>query len=84
MATDRLAKRSKKGSWFLGVRRSYIPISWQGVCIYMAYVAYIIAVPVAWYRHGHELWGLLTNVIPLNIGATLLTQFVASKTSKRD
>jgi hypothetical protein len=74
-------KRNSK-AWFVHVRKSYLPASWQGFGIYLLYVAYLIMVPVVWYSNGHDLWRLLTTVIPLILAMALLTQFVAYKNSK--
>jgi hypothetical protein len=76
------ARKAKNKAWFTSVRKSYLPASWQGLCIYTLYVAYSIAVPVIWYNNGHDMSKLVTNVIPLVVAATLLTQFIASKNSK--
>jgi hypothetical protein len=74
-------KKNNK-AWFVHVRKSYLPASWQGLSIYFLYVAYLVLVPVVWYRNGHDLWKLLTTVIPLVIGMAIVTQFVAYKNSK--
>lgn len=70
-------------TWFVYVRRSYLPASWQGLGLYLLYVAYSIAIAIDWYKRGHTLWELLTEVIPLFLLATLLAQFVASKNSNK-
>jgi hypothetical protein len=75
-------KKRKKDPWFRSVRRSYLPRTWQGLVIYFAFVAYLVAVPVIWYNTGHDAWTLVTTVIPLWAFATLVTQYVASKNSK--
>ncbi len=75
--------KRKNKAWFKPVRRSYLPASWQGLVIYLIYVAYIVTVPIVWYQKGHYLWSLLFEVIPLVIAGELLTQFIASNNSKR-
>ncbi len=75
-------KKTQSSIWFRRVRSSYLPTSWQGRLIYLCYVAYIIAVPVVWYQDGHELWTLLSRVIPLLVLAFFITQYVASKHAK--
>jgi hypothetical protein len=75
--------KNRKSSWFKPVRKSYLPSSWQGLTIYFLYVIYIIAVPAVWCKHGHHLWSLLTQVIPLVTAAVILTQYIASKNSSK-
>lgn len=72
----------KRPAWFTKVRGSYLPLSWQGFVLYVFYVAYIIVVPVTWYAKGHYLWPLLVNVIPAVVGAAVLAQVIAAKTSE--
>ena len=67
--------------WFRSVRKSYLPVSWQGWTIYCIYVAYIIMLPVAWFDIGHKLWDLLVIIIPLAAGTTALVHIIAARTS---
>ena len=67
--------------WFRPVRRSYLPSSWQGLVIYLLYVAYVVALVADWYRLGHHGWTLLVSVIPLVVAALVVTQYVASNNS---
>ena len=80
MKKKKTTKKNK--AWFRYVRKSYLPVTWQGLVIYFIYVAYSVAVPVVWYNNGHDLWRLLSTVIPLLALAALFTQFVASQNSK--
>lgn len=73
--------KSKK-AWFVKVRGSYLPSSLIGLVLYLAYAAYIVLLAVGWYVDGHRIWYLLVNVIPLMIGAALVTQYIASKHSR--
>ena len=72
---------STKAAWFRPVRRSYLPVSWQGRVIYLVYVAYLLILVIDWFHLGHHVWILITNVIPLSVAAAVLTQYVASKNS---
>lgn len=76
-------KKNKHQAWFVHVRKSYLPASWQGFCIYFLYIAYIVTVPIVWYNEGHYLWNFLTEVIPLVLAGVLLTQYIAANNSKR-
>ena len=76
-----MAKNRNK-NWFIAVRGSYLPSSFMGMIIYLLYVAYVVALVIGWYINGHDYWTLLINVIPLSIGAMLITQYIASKHSK--
>jgi multidrug efflux pump subunit AcrB len=77
-----MRKNLKQKEWFIYVRRSYLPSSWQGLVIYMLYVVYVILLIVLWYQKGRQYWTLMTVIIPLIIGAAFITQYIASKNSK--
>lgn len=74
--------KAKKGAWFYKIRGSYLPCSWQGLTIYFVYMAYVIALPVAWYLGERNLWSLVTFVVPLWVAAAVFTQYVASRHAK--
>lgn len=73
--------KNSKTAWFRPVRRSYLPCSWQGMIIYLAYVVYIVALAYDWYHLGHHGWTMIVNVLPLAVAAALVTQYIASKNS---
>lgn len=73
--------KAKQKPWFKPVRDSYIPVSWEGLRIYLLYVLYIFALLINWFESGRDATALLTSVIPLMVAATILTQFIASKHS---
>jgi hypothetical protein len=75
-----MAKHKK--AWFVSVRGSYLPSSLTGLVLYLAYAAYIVLLAIGWYADGHRIWYLLVNVIPLAVGAAVLTQYIASKHSE--
>lgn len=71
-------KRNKK-AWFKKVRGSYLPSSVTGLTIYLIYTGYVVALFADWYWNGHHVWYLLTAVVPLSVGAALITQYIAAK-----
>ena len=79
-----MKRKSKpsKSAWFKAVRRSYLPASPEGLVIYLVYVAYEVLLMVDWYRQGHSYGRLLTTILPLAIGASVLTQFIAARNSR--
>lgn len=77
-----MAKSKSQNRWFISVRSSYLPASPTGLLIYFVYLAYLVALVADWLRDGHHVWYLLVDVVPLSIGAALVTQWIASKHSK--
>ena len=77
-----MIKNPNNKAWFISVRRSYLPSSWQGLIVYMVYTIYLILLGILWYQRGHHYWTLMTTIIPLIIGSAFITQYIASKNSK--
>ena len=69
-------------AWFSKVRGSYLPSSPVGLALYSVYASYMVLLAIGWYVDGHRIWYLLVNVIPLMVGAALVTQYIASKHSR--
>ena len=74
--------KNKNKIWFKKIRGSYLPSSTTGLVIYLSYTAYLIALITIWYLENSSVWNLIVFVIPLSVGAALLTQYIASKHSK--
>ncbi len=70
---------NKNSAWFIKKRGSYLPANRRGLAMYLTYLAYIVALPVAWFMHGHDLWTLVVVVVPLWVVAAVLVQYIASK-----
>lgn len=77
-----MAKTKSSQKWFIQVRASYLPASATGLLIYLLYLCYLVALLADWLRDGHHVWYLLVDVIPLSVGAAVLTQYIASKHSR--
>ena len=71
----------KKSRWFVRVRWSYLPASWQGILTYVPYLAYLIGVLVFVLNSNYNFWAAFFTVIPNWIVATLALQWLASHKS---
>jgi len=75
-----MAKRTKKSKWFIRVRGSYLPNSWQGWLTYIPFVAYLVIVAiVSWHRLDHVLAVLFIFVSW--VVAVAIETWVAKRTS---
>lgn len=77
-----MAKTKSSNAWFVRVRSSYLPANIAGLIIYFLYLAYLLALLADWLRDGHHIWYFLVDVVPLSVGAALVTQYIASKHAK--
>ncbi len=68
---NRKTARKKRSSqaWFIRVRGSYLPNSWQGWLTYIPFVAYLVAVMIT---IGNETTGWLMKLMMITV------QFVAA------
>jgi membrane protein DedA with SNARE-associated domain len=77
-----MAKSKRKQiKWFRPVRKSYLPDSLMGMLLYTAYVLYMGLLVIVWFERSHEVWTLLTIIVPLLVAATVVMQYIASKNS---
>jgi hypothetical protein len=67
--------RTKK--WFIKVRGSYLPTSWQGWLTYVPYLAYIIGVLVFVIKRKDSVWLALFTVLPNWVAAAVILTWLA-------
>jgi hypothetical protein len=73
--------KDKKGAWFIPVRGSYIPASWQGWLTYIPFVAYLIySVIVAWDYTSND-WKAVLWIVPNWVTAALVMTWIARQMS---
>jgi len=79
MAKRKLPK-PKKGAWFVALRGSYIPCSWQGWLTYVPFVAYLTyAWLVAFAYTGNDLKAVLWIAPNWVAAAVVMTWLARSK-----
>ena len=74
-------KKSRKQKWFVKVRGSYLPCSWQGWLTYIPYLASVIGVLVVALHNQTSFWDALFIVIPNWVAAFAIMQWVATRKS---
>lgn len=77
-----MTKMKNDHAWFTYVRSSYLPANSTGLIIYLIYLGYLLALLADWLRNGHHMWYFLVDVVPLSVGAALVTQYIASRHAK--
>ena len=76
-----MARKTKKRKWFIPVRGSYLPHSWQGWLTYIPFSAYLIfAVVIGWQNTNTDAQALLF-IIPNWLAATIVMTWIAQRTS---
>jgi hypothetical protein len=76
----KLSKR-KKGAWFIPVRGSYLPVSWQGWFSYVPYTSYIVFTSVVGWQQMNSKELAVLFIVPNWIAATIAMTYLAKQTS---
>lgn len=80
--TSKTAKlKTKKGAWFVSLRGSYIPCSWQGWLSYIPFTAYLVfAVVMGWQETDNPAKAILF-IVPNWVAAVAVMTWLAKRTS---
>jgi hypothetical protein len=77
----RRASGAKPGAWFIAVRGSYLPNSWQGWLTYIPFATYLVwALSYAW-QHTGTLSRALLLIVPNWVAAAVVMTWLAKYTS---
>ena len=71
--------KSKK--WFIKVRGSYLPNSWQGWLTYIPYSIYMLGVIAYVYNSNYNVWLSAFIVLPNWVVAVIVMTWLADKKS---
>ncbi|HET8708774.1 MAG TPA: hypothetical protein VFL85_00680 [Candidatus Saccharimonadales bacterium] len=73
--------KARKGAWFVRLRGSYLPASWQGWLTYIPFTAYLVfALVYGWHSTGSPAQAVLF-IVPNIIAATAVMTWLAKRTS---
>ena len=73
----------RQNAWFIKVRGSYLPASWQAWLLYIPYTAYVVGVIAYAFRHDTDVWTALFTILPNQVAALVIMSWIAERTSKR-
>ncbi|MBI1857217.1 hypothetical protein HY003_00235 [Candidatus Saccharibacteria bacterium] len=76
-----MKKSNNNKKWFIKVRWSYLPNTWQGWLTYIPYLAYLVAVMIYLYSSSYGFWTSVFILVPNYVVAALIITWLASKTS---
>ncbi len=73
--------KAKQGAWFIAVRGSYLPNSWQAWALYVPFVAYLYySWVVAFDYTGNNVKAVLW-IVPNWVAAAVVMTWIAKRTS---
>ena len=68
-------------TWFIKVRGSYLPRSWQGWLLYIPYLAYMIGALIFVIKGNETFWQALFTLMPNWVVACVIMTWFARRTS---
>lgn len=77
----RTLPKQRKGAWFIPLRGSYLPATWQGWLLYIPYLSYaIISLVYVIDRAGSPL-EIIINIVPYWLAALVAMTWIAKQKS---
>jgi hypothetical protein len=76
-----MAKKSKHRKWFIPVRGSYLPHSWQGWLTYIPFAAYLIYGFVIGWQNTNTTTQAMLFIVPNWVAAVVVMTWIAQRTS---
>lgn len=71
----------KRGAWFIKIRGSYLPQSWQGWLTYIPFVAYLVLSFGAVFRLTDSLLVMVYLLVPAWVAAGVIMTWIAQRKS---
>ncbi len=71
----------KKGAWFVAIRGSYLPVSWQGWLTYLPFTAYLVFAVVMGWQQSNTVSKAILFIVPNWVAAAAIMTWVAKRTS---
>lgn len=72
--------KPRKGAWFVPVRGSYLPASWQAWLLYIPYTAYIVAT-LAHVAGTATSWASYLALVPYWVAGLVIMTWIAKQKS---
>ncbi len=69
--------RKHKGTWFVKVRGSYLPCTWQGWLTYVPYVVFLVAAFLMVDKTSHSASDTLIGIVPYWVSAAVVMTWLA-------
>ena len=74
-------RKIPKGAWFIPIRGSYLPASWQGLILYVLFVTYLVAAVFIVAKHNASVLYIAMQVLVQWIVATIIMTWIAQRKS---
>ncbi|MEI7522467.1 MAG: hypothetical protein WCJ86_03290 [Candidatus Saccharibacteria bacterium] len=75
------SNKIKKGAWFVKIRGSYIPVSWQGWLTYVPFIGFLVSVLSVAFRTQNSASDIFYMVFPQWVASAVVMTWIASRHS---
>ena len=73
--------KKKNNKWFIGVRGSYLPNSWQGWLLYIPFTIFLLTVLIAAIRTQHSASDVFYMIFPQWVASAVVMTWIAKQKS---
>lgn len=81
MAKKHTKLKTRKGAWFVRLRDSYLPVSWQGWLTYLPFTAYLVFTLVYGWNDTDSTAQAILFIVPNYVAAAAVMTYIASHNS---
>lgn len=81
MTIKKVKLKAKKDAWFVPVRWSYLPASWQGWLLYIPYLLYLIITFALVFYKNDSFGSSLLGIIPYWVAGAVVMHWIATHKS---
>lgn len=72
-----LKQTARKGAWFIRLRGSYLPVSWQGWLTYVPFTAYLVFAQLYGRWETNSIAQAILFIVPNYVAAAAVMTYVA-------
>jgi len=73
--------KPRKGAWFVPLRGSYLPVTWQGWLLYIPFVSYAIISLLFVINRSSSLLEIVINLLPYWLSVLVAMTWIAKQKS---
>lgn len=73
--------KKKSGAWFVKIRGSYLPASWQAWSLYVPFTVFLLTVLFAAARTQHSVSDMFYMIFPQWVAAAVVMTWIAAQKS---
>lgn len=81
MLTNMKHYKASKNKWYIAIRGSYLPVSWQGWLLHLAFVLYAVTSAVVIVQHNSSIPFIAIQILAQLVAATVILTWVAQRKS---